>query len=426
MPTTALPLDTPDLYYRYGIALVIGVLIGLEREFAADRAGRDMFAGIRTMTLIGLAGCTGALLADITSSPWPLVAVVVLTGALILSGYISKSRGGYIGGTSEIAAIIVLLTGAISYYGYFALAAAIAVATTVLLSLKGTLHRFAHRLSEADVYATLKFAVISAIVLPVLPNQTFGPPPFDALNPYRIWLMVVLISGISFSGYVLMKFVNVRNGIGLTGLLGGLVSSTAVTLSYTQRSRSHPTLATPFALAITVAWIVMYARVLVLIGVVNRGLLAHVWLPLTVTAVALAGYGVYLLRQQDSANHEAVALVNPFELGPALTFGAIYAITLLLVRAGEIYLGSAGVYLSSLLSGLAQVDAIALSMSELSAPSGSLSAGMAANAVFLAVFANTVVKGAWVLIGGGQAIRAAMWPTVTLGLVVLAASSLLL
>ena len=426
MPTPALSADTPDLFYRFGTALVIGILIGLEREFAADRAGQNAFAGIRTMMLISLAGCTGALLADLTASPWLLVAVIVVTGGLILAGYINHSRAGDIGGTSEVAATIVLLIGAVSYYGYFALAAAIAVTTTVLLSLKGTLHSFAHRLSTTDVYATLKFAVISAIILPVLPNHSFGPPPFDALNPYRIWLMVVLISGISFSGYVLLKFVNARNGIGLTGLLGGMVSSTAVTLSYTQRGRRQPKLANPFALAITIAWVVMYGRVLVLVGVVNLALLVQIWLPLVVTAAALMLYGVYLLRQSDSVNHEEVALVNPFELGPALTFGAVYAITLLFVRTGEVYLGSTGVYLSSFLSGLAAVDAVAISMSELSGPSGSLSAGMAANAVLLAVLANTVVKGAWVLIGGGKEIRRAMWPTVILGLVVLAASSLLL
>ncbi len=321
---------------------------------------------------------------------------------------------------------IVLLTGAVCYYGLYALAAAIAVTTTVLLSLKGTLHAFAERLSSADIYATLKFAVISAIVLPVLPNRSFGPPPFDALNPYRIWLMVVLISGISFSGYVLMKFLNSRHGIALTGLLGGMVSSTAVTMSYTERSRRLPALATPYALAITLAWAVLYGRVMVLVGVLNLELLAQLWAPLTVTAVAVLGYATYLARRRDTTSHGEVELVNPFELRPALTFGAIYAVTLMLVRTGEVYLGDAGLYLSSLISGLASVDAIVLSMAELSTRSNGVTGEIARTSILLAIFANTVVKGAWVLIGGSQALRRVMWPTVIVGMVVLAITGLFL
>jgi uncharacterized membrane protein (DUF4010 family) len=425
LPTPLGSADTADLFYRFGIALVIGVLIGLEREFVALRTGQNTFAGIRTMALISLAGCTGALLADLLDSPWPLVAVLTMTSALILTGYVSQSRAGDIGGTSEIAATIVLLTGAVCYYGLYALAAAIAVTTTVLLSLKGTLHGFAQRLSSADIYATLKFAVISAIVLPVLPNQSFGPPPLDALNPYRIWLMVVLISGISFSGYVLIKFAKTRRGLGLTGLLGGMVSSTAVTFSYTERSRREPALATPYALAITLAWSVLYGRVMVLVGLLNVGLLGRLWLPLTVTGVAVLGYGVYLMRQPDSVSHEDVELVNPFELRPTLTFGAIYAVTLMLVRAGEVFWGNAGLYVSSVVSGLASVDAIVLSMAELDTRGNGVTAGLAANAILLAVFSNTVVKGALVLISGSRAMRRAMWPTIALGLVVLAATALL-
>ena len=167
--------------------------------------------------------------------------------------------------------------------------------------------------------ATLKFAVITAIVLPLL-NRTFGPAPLDVLNPQNIWLMVVFISAISFIGYVLIKLVGSRRGVGLTGLLGRLVSSTAVTLSFTQQSRTHDNLAKPFALAITVAWTMMFARVLVEAAVLNGQLLSALWLPMGGAGVIGLAYCCYLLfsAKNRSAESEEVELKAPFELGPAL------------------------------------------------------------------------------------------------------------
>ena len=219
----------------------------------------------------------------------------------------------------------------------------------------------------------------------------------------------MLISGISFLGYVLIKLVGSRQGIGLTGLLGGLVSSTAVTLSFSQRSQKENQLAKPFALAILIAWTIMFGRVLVEVAVTNLPLLGVVWLPITVAGLAGLAYGAYLYFAPRSGEAGGVAVSNPFELGPAITFGLLYGVILLVARAAQFYFGDTGVYLSSILSGLADVDAITLSMAELSS-SGNLELPTAARAIVLATMSNTVVKGGIVLSSGSAALRRALLP----------------
>lgn len=403
--------DQATLFYRFGVALFIGILIGLEREHAAEDRDKQLFAGVRTFALLALVGCTSALLSHILQSPWPLVVVFLGLSILLGVAYFVLSRSGDIGGTTEVAAVLTFLCGALAYWEYLALSTAIAVTATVLLSLKRTMHDFAQQIGAEDVYATLKFATIAAIVLPVLPNQSFGPPPFDALNPYRIWLMVVFISGISFAGYVLMQLINPSRGIGLTGLLGGLVSSTAVTLGFTQRSREVRSLAGPFALAITLAWAVMFVRVIGQLAVLNPTLLQDVWLPLAAAALALVAYSGLLYWRRPGDDGEEVDLANPFQLRPALTFGALYAFVLLISRAGEIYFGRSGIYVSSILAGLADVNAITISMAELSGKSGDIEIQTASTAVILAVISNTVVKTILVMAGGSARMRRMIVPS---------------
>ncbi len=238
------------------------------------------------------------------------------------------------------------------------------------MTLKPQLHRLAQRISSEDLYATLKFAIISLIVLPVLPNQTYGPPPFDAFNPYRTWLMVVFISGISFLGYVLIKVIGSRRGIGLTGLLGGLVSSTAVTVSFSERSQDHPDLARPFALAITLAWTMMFGRVIVEVAVLNQALLEALWLPMTAGMAAGLVFCAYYYLSQRTDEGSDVALANPFELGPAIKFGILYAVILVVAKAARFYFQDAGLYAAAVVAGLADVDAITLSMAELAGADG--------------------------------------------------------
>jgi uncharacterized membrane protein (DUF4010 family) len=410
-------MEQTDLFYRFGAALAIGFLVGLQREYAHGGPDRDILAGERTLALMGLVGCTAAMAADVLASPWAFVGIFTLMGALIVVAYFVGAWRGGVGLTTEVAALVTVLAGALCYWDYLALAVAIAVATTVLLSLKLETDRLVQRITREDVYATLKFAVITAIVLPVLPNQTFGSPPLDVLNPHKIWLMVVFISGISFLGYVLVKVVGSRQGIGLTGLLGGLVSSTAVTLSFSQRSQRETELAKPFALAITVAWTVMFSRVVVEVAALNVALLRVLWLPMAASAVVGLAYCIYLYFSQRTDEEGGVDFSNPFELGPAVKFGLLYAVILLVSKAAQMYLGNTGVYLSSILSGLADVDAITLSMAELSRAAGGLTLSTAARAIVLAAMSNTAVKGGIVLTGGSPALRRALLPGFVLMLV---------
>jgi len=410
-------MEPTALFYRFGVALAIGFLIGLQREYA-HRGSEDIFAGERTLALMGLVGCTAAMLADVLGSPWPFVGILFLMGALIAVAYFVAAWRGVVGLTTEVAALLTVLAGALCYWNYLALAVAIGVATTVLLSLKLETDTFVRRITREDVVATLKFAVITAIVLPILPDQTFGPPPLDVLNPYKIWLMVVFISGISFLGYVLVKVVGSRQGIGLTGLLGGMVSSTAVTLSFAQRSQREAELARPFALAITVAWTVMFSRVLVEVAALNGALLRVLWLPMAASAAAGLAYCIYLYLSQRTDEEAEVNFSNPFELGPAVKFGLLYAVILLVSKAAQMYLGNTGVYLSSILAGLADVDAITLSMAELSRAPGGLDLITAQRAIVLAAMSNTVVKGGIVLTSGSPTLRRALWPGFVLMLVV--------
>lgn len=397
------------LFYRFGAALAIGLLIGLEREHAAARAQEKIFAGVRTFPLLSLAGCMALLLSENLGSPLPFGIITAMVGILVAVTYAISARQGQIGMTTEIAAVVAYLLGALCYTEQFALAAALTVVTMVLLSLKLEMRALAVKLSQEDIYATLKFAVITAIVLPVLPNRTFGP--LDVLNPYKIWLMVIFISGISFLGYLLIKIVGPRQGIGLTGLLGGLVSSTAVTLSFSQRSTREKALARPFAMAIMVAWTVMFARILVVVSALNRPLFGVLWLPLLIAGVVGLGYCGYLALAQRTRETGDVDFANPFELGPAVKFGLLYAAILLIAKAAQLYLGNTGVYLSSIVAGLTDVDAITLSLSQLSSGGASaLDLVTAARGIVFACISNTAVKGGIVLASGSRELRRALLP----------------
>lgn len=403
-----------DLFYRFGIALIIGILIGLERERSKLQSSQELLAGVRTFALFGLAGCTAAMLSDLFHSPLPFVIIVFIIGGMLAVAYfVTAGKNGH-GLTTEVSAVVTVLLGALCYWQYMALAAAIGVVTTILLSFKLEMHRFAEQISSEDVYATLKFAVITTIILPVLPNESLGPAPFDVLNPHRIWLMVVLISGISFLGYVLMKVVDAQRGIGLTGLLGGLVSSTAVTMSFSERSRRHPELGRTFAFAIILAWSVMFVRVLIEVAVVNRTLLQVLWIPIAAAGVAAIVYVGLLNFAQKSSRQEQVSIANPFELSSALKFGLIYALILLISRVAALYWDDTGIYLSSALSGIADVDAITLSLSQLSSQAGGVSMQTAARAIVLATMVNTGIKAGIVVSTGAPSLRRAMLPGVAL------------
>jgi len=408
-------MTDPTLFYQFGAALAIGVLVGLQREYAYGGSDNELFAGVRTFALIGLLGCSGALMADELGTPLGLVGVLLPMGALIVvAHFVGAWKREGVGLTTEMATLLTFAAGALCYWDYLALAAAVGVVTTVLLSSKPEMHAFADRITREDVYATLKFAFITAIVLPVLPDRGFGPPPLDVVNPYEIWLMVVLISGISFLGYVMIKMLGPRQGITLTGLLGGIVSSTPVTLSFSERSQKEEKLARAFALAITVAWSMSYLRILAEVAALNVQLLHRLWPPMLAAAAVGLAYSGYLYLSQSTRDEGAVAFRNPFELSTALKFGVLYAVVLVISKAAEVYAGDAGVYVSSFLAGLPDVDAVTLSMAQLTRAEGGLAPVTGARAIVIGAMANTLAKGGIVVGTGSRRLRRAILPSVVL------------
>jgi uncharacterized membrane protein (DUF4010 family) len=334
----------------------------------------------------------------------------VAVAALVVVSAVFAAQRGDPGITTEVSALLAFLLGFLCVYGNVTLAAGLAVASGGVLALKQWLHNLARHIQSEDVEATLKFAIVTIIILPLVPNETYGPAPLDVINPYKIWWMVVLISGLNFASYILVKIVGAEHGIGLTGLLGGLVSSTAVSLGFAQRSRTHPEQAPALALGILLAWTVMFFRVVLLVAVIAPVLAGSLALGMgTLGAISLAIVWV-LRRQQRSAERASVSAgSNPFELGQAIRFGLLFGVVTFVARAAQVGLGDAGLYLAGALAGLTDVDAIALSMAQL-AQGDPASSAVAARTILIAVLANTLVKGGMAVFMGGKALRVVMLP----------------
>ncbi len=409
-------IASADLFLRFGVALAIGFMIGLQREYAFRTVERELVAGERTFALMGLVGALAAMSADLTSSSIAFLGVILMVGIFTAIAYFIDAWRGQVGLTTEIAILITVLIGALCYWNYLTLAAALGIATTVLLSLKIETDRLVSALTREDIFAALQLAVITVIILPILPKESLLPPPFDVLNPFKIWLMVVFISGINFLGYISIKLVGPERGIGITGLLGGMISSTGVTLGFSERSNRDQSLSRPFALAIMIAWTVMFGRVLVEVGVLNLDLLRVVWIPITAAGVVGLLFCFYLHFSQRVTDTDTQEFSNPFDLISAIKFGLLYAVILVVARAAQLYFGETGIYISSLLSGLADVDAITLSLAQLS-DAGGLDVQVAAHGIVIAVIANTVVKGSVVLLGGAKQLKRAIAPGLVLVLV---------
>jgi len=399
--------DPLVLALRFAAALGLGVLIGLERERTQPET---RFAGVRTFGLISLAGAMGAYVDGALARPALALALFGAVAALVVVSAVVTARQGDIGITTEISALLAFLLGYLCVYGNVTLAAGLGVASGGVLALKEWLHGLARRIETADVSATLKFAIVTVIILPLVPNESFGPAPLDVINPYTIWWMVVLISGLNFASYLLVKVIGAEHGIGLTGLLGGLVSSTAVTLGFAQRSRTQPEQASALALGILLAWTVMFFRVVLLVLVIEPALAGRLALGLGALGTLSLAMVYWLHWQRGSAQRASVSAGgNPFELGAAIRFGLLFGVVTFAAKAAQIYLGDAGLYLAGALAGLTDVDAIALSMAQLAQnePASQLAA---ARTILIAVLSNTIVKGGLASVMGGPTLRRAMLP----------------
>jgi uncharacterized membrane protein (DUF4010 family) len=389
------PLD--DVAAGLAQALLIGLLLGLERERARDPAEAEGFAGIRTFPLFTLGGFLAAVLAG--HAPLALPALLVAVAALAIAFQVVGPAGK--GATTEMAAILAVLLGATAGFGRGSLAAAVAVVATLLLTLKAPLHRLARAVSQDEILAILKFGVVALIVLPLLPHRGVGP--YQAVNPRDLGFMVVLLTAVSLAGYLLVRFFGEGKGFALAGLLGGLASSTAVALSFSRKARVTPDLARPLAAGIVVASTVLYARGALVLLVLDPPLGRHL-LPRLAALLVMGLVLSLLLLRRASASGEAgpaLSLGNPVELGHAVVLAALFGVVLLIARVAQAELGTAGLWTVGAVGGLVDVDSVSVAAARLR-QQDVVGIPVAAGAYLLATLSNLIFKGGVSFIVGGR------------------------
>ena len=399
MTSYELPSDVRGLV----AALAVGLVIGLERGWhdrELPEGGR--VAGLRTFALTGLlGGVLGHLQPDFGA--WPLLGALLGLALLLTVSYVRNAElSGNLSATTPVAMLLTLVLGAFAAHGNITLALSAAVIGAVLLDLKPTLHGWLRLIDHRELTASLQLLVLSMVILPYLPNTGLGP--YAALNPYQLWWAVILIAGLSLTGHFAMRITGAQRGVLWTGILGGLASSTAATLALARYAREQPSLAGAAVAGTLAACGVMFFRMVVLLGVIRPTLLSTFGSALVVTGVVLLCMALWRWRKLDRTvvGEGAVGAMAPFDLGTALGFGVLLAVMSVLVPAAKQWLDTSGLYVLSAVSGLADVDAILMSLARLHG-AGGLSTVATVTALGLATLANMVAKVgiAWTT-GGAQ------------------------
>ena len=348
-----------DGYIDLAIALGIGLLIGLQKERVDSPV-----AGLRTFALVSVFGAVSALISG-TAGPWVVVAGLLAVTTFTVMGNVISMRGGSIdpGQTTEVAIVLTFLLGALVVIGPREGAIVLGATVAMLLHLRDELKGWVARLSDRDVRAMMQFVVISLVVLPVLPDQTYGP--YGVLNPREIWWMVVLIVGLNLIGYGAFRLLGEKVGTALAGILGGVVSSTATTVTYARIAKEDDE-ATP--IAVVIVWIasgVVFVRVLVEIAVVAPAFLGAAAGPIAVMLLVVTVGTAAVWRTAKEKSAHPLQPQNPSELKPALAFGALYAAVIFFVAAAQDFFGDAGLFAAAALSGISGMDAITLTTSQM-------------------------------------------------------------
>lgn len=376
-------MDTPfdSRLLGLGLAVGIGFIIGLQREWAEDKP-----VGVRSFVLISALGGLAALLLD-SAGGWP-IAAGFLGLAIILAAQIHGARSE--GLTTIVTALVVYLIGAAAVAGFWAHAVVLGGVVTLLLHWKEPLHHWVDRIGSRDFEIIVRFILITLVILPVLPNHGYGP--FAVFNPFEVWLMVVLIVAINLAGYVTFRLLGQVSGGWLAGALGGLVSSTATTLAYAGWSKEHKRLGDVAALIILVASIVVYVRIALELALVAPGLVGPMLGPMLLFSAVLLGLcGLQSMHLSKTSGTALPARKNPAQIRLALTFGALYLLILFAVAAARHHFGDEAIYVVATVSGLTDVDALTLSVGQLFSR-GEIAETMAWRAIFLASLANLAFK----------------------------------
>ena len=404
-------MQNEEILRRLGVALAIGLLIGLERGWEArELAEGQRFAGFRTFAIVSLLGGIAAIAAP--DSPAVMVAVFIALGMVATAGYWrTSSTSEDLSATTAVAMLLTFGLGALAGHGYLAPAASTAVVVTILLGLKPELHAVVQRLERQELLATLRLLLISVVMLPVLPDRGYGP--WEVLNPYRIWWMVVLVASLSYVGYFAIKLFGNRSGSLVTGLFGGLASSTATAIELAEQGKQSPDNQKLLASSIVIASAVMFPRMLI-VSAINPKLLPSLAPPLLVAGAVALGIGMWRLWQSGGEDHKQAELrtSNPLDLWTATQFGLILAVVMILARAAVAIASDRGVYVVAALSGLADVDAITLSLATM-ASHGQVSATAAFTGILIAGTVNTLFKpAAVVFVCGLKMGRRVAWPLI--------------
>lgn len=402
-------MEIMAVFERLGIALGLGLLVGLQRERVNTRIG-----GLRTFPLVTVFGTVCGLLA-MTLGGWVVAGGIAATAAIVILANAMKPEGADIGMTTEVSVLLMFGVGAYLAQGYIPVAVALGGGTAVLLQFKSEIHGIADRLSDREVTAIMRFALISLVILPVLPNQTYGP--YDVLNPRGIWLLVVLIVGISLAGYIAYKFFGEQAGMVLGGVLGGLISSTATTVSYSKRTAGQPGTGLAAGVVVVIASTIVYPRVLVEIGAVSPGLLPLALMPLLAQMAVLAVIAGIMWYASTRDSGEMPQQENPTELKAAFIFAGIYAVVLFVVAAVRDYFGAKGLYVVAAISGLTDVDAITLSTAHL-VSAAQLAPDDAWRIITVAVISNLVFKAGVVAVLGSR--KLLIWVATAFGITIAA------
>ena len=396
-----------NVFYRLAAAIGIGLIIGLQREHTFFDATDHHPAGVRTFSMVAFSGAIAACLSGLLNSAAPFVTGFVVIGLLLAASHVAfglSHKEGSAGITTSVALILVYLLGAMCWFNLLLESCVGMVVMLLLLSAKEQLHGFANRISSEDILAAVKFAVITLLILPFLPNQAYGPEGLQVLNPHTIWLFVVFISGIGLVGYVLIKIVGPGKGIWLTGLLGGIASSTALTLNLAGRSRDNESYASDFTLGIVLSWAVMYVRLYLICVFLSTSLARPLALPLLLPAVPALAYAAYIKLGARNHRESDAGFSNPFKLLPAIKFGVVFTCVMFVANAARVYLGAGALLACSFLGGAAEMDAVAFSVIDMNIKAG-LPMRELILALLLASIANTFTKGGLVFFLGAKSMR---------------------
>ncbi len=379
-------IETLGAFYKFILAIALGALIGVEREKSHQLHKGTDFAGIRTFMLITFLGCVAAYLASLYYD-WLLAVIFVCFVLVVMAGYIFSSYFNKdIGMTTELSTIIAFIIGVLVFSTSEEIPTLFAIALTLILSFKTYLHQFVYNLKSNEFFDTMKFMVIAFVILPLLKQiKPFGP--FDAINLYEIWLMVVFVSGLSFIGYILIRLFGSSKGTILTGMMGGILSSTAVVSTLAAKSKESQKDSGSLVIAAAIACSTMFLRVLIEVAILNINIIEKLAFPLVL--LSIAGFlGVSIMWKKSSHTDTELNFSSPLMLKPAFKFGFFYAFVLVFSNISHVFFGEKGVLFAALMTGVGDADAIAIFV----ARHPDIGMGIGITAIILAAVVNTITK----------------------------------